>query len=144
VKERQPGDYKSRYLRIVKKITAIFLLSIYLFSVVQLYELLKINVLIAHFYETRQQEPNIGFFDFLVMHYITDDRNTQDNDRDSQLPFKSNCSLIANNSSIFLLSKYDESVAPLVIASKVDFPRYITPFISSSFCSLVWNPPRIS
>jgi len=73
----------------VKKVAALFLLSIYLFSAIQLSELLKINVLLAHYHETEQHEPKISFFDFLVMHYVTDDGNSKDNDRDSQLPYKS-------------------------------------------------------
>jgi hypothetical protein len=128
----------------VKKISAIFLLSIYLFSAVQLSELLKVNTLVAHFYETRQNEPNISFLDFLVMHYITDDGNTKDNDRDCELPFKSNHNIVANSSSTFILNKAEEIVMPPVVAGKEDFHNYNTPFLSSNFYKLVWNPPRFS
>ena len=47
-------------------------------------------MLIQHFYETQKNDNNITFFHFLVMHYITDDLNDKDNNRDQQLPFKSN------------------------------------------------------
>ena len=128
----------------MKKIAATFLLSIYLFSAIQLYELLKINVLVAHFYETKQHDPKISFFDFLVMHYITDDGNTQDNDRDCQLPFKSNVNLVANSVSTFILNGPAEIILPPAVAGNGNFYQYDAPYISSNFSKLVWNPPRIS
>ena len=123
---------------------ALFLLSIYLFSAIQLYELLKINVLVAHYYETKQHEPEITFLDFLVMHYVTDDGNSKDNDRDCQLPFKSNSNLVANGVSTFTLNKPEEIIVPAIVADKTIFPDYRDPYISSNFSKLVWNPPRIS
>lgn len=135
---------EKQYLHAVKKSAAIFLLSIYLLSAIQLDELLKINVLIAHFYETRQDDHHISFADFLVMHYITDDGNSRDNDRDCQLPFKSNSSVVANNFFTFILKRSEEIVMTPVPANKVDFHHYSTPFITSNFSKLVWNPPKIS
>jgi len=128
----------------VKKVAALFLLSIYLFSAIQLSELLKINVLLAHYHETEQHEPKISFFDFLVMHYVTDDGNSKDNDRDSQLPFKSNSNLVTNSISTFILGKREEVVLPHIVAHKTTFQDYHEPYISSNFSRLVWNPPRIS
>ncbi len=128
----------------VKKITAIFLLSIYLFSATQLYELLKINVLVDHFYETRLNNPDISFFDFLVMHYITDDGNNKDNDRDAQLPYKSHDSFVAYGFSTFILNRPEGIALPPLVIDKADFQNYDNLFISSNYSNLVWNPPRIS
>lgn len=129
----------------MKKAATIFLLSVYLLSATQLYELLKVNVLIEHFYETRQAEHRgVSFLEFLVMHYITDDGNNKDNDRDSQLPFKSHGSLVANSISTFILNKAEAIVPVHVMAGKADFRNYCDPFVTSNFCSQVWNPPRIS
>jgi hypothetical protein len=51
-------------------------------------ELFKLPKLIAHFTEHRTLNQNIGIFDFLSMHYLGNDPNDKDHDRDMQLPFK--------------------------------------------------------
>jgi hypothetical protein len=128
----------------VKKFVAIFLLSIYLLSSTAMSELLKVNVLVEHFQETRMKNGPVAFFDFLVMHYITDDGNSLDDDRDCQLPFKSHSSLVANNFSNFILNRYVEIVLTPVKTDERHFYNYCSPYISSNFSKLVWNPPKIS
>jgi hypothetical protein len=128
----------------VKKIAAIFLLTIYVLSVTELTELLKVNVLIEHFHETTIKDGPVSFVDFLVMHYITDDGTRQDDDRDSQLPFKSHSSLAAGNAAGFILNRSIEiTLAPAGVAKR-QFYNYPDPFISSDFCNQVWNPPRLA
>lgn len=128
----------------VKKLSAIFLLSIYLLSSTALSELLKVNVLMEHFQETRMKNGPVAFLDFLVMHYITDDGSSLDDDRDCQLPFKSHSSIVANNLSNFIINRYVEIVLTPVRTDKKDFQNYNSPYISSNFSKLVWNPPKIS
>jgi len=128
----------------VKKASAIFLLLVYLFSAIQLSELLKINALVAHYHETKQNEPYISFVDFIVMHYITDDGTTKDDQRDCELPFKSNHNIVANSSSSFILSRSAEIIMPPVVAGKEDFQLYNSAFFTSNFYNPVWNPPRLS
>ncbi|HJS55291.1 MAG TPA: hypothetical protein VJ765_12135 [Chitinophagaceae bacterium] len=43
--------------------------------------------LISHYFEHRQSNPEISFFDFLAMHYGGDDGTMADNDIDNQLPY---------------------------------------------------------
>jgi len=115
-----------------------------MFSATELYELLKINVLLDHYQETVANDGPISFFDFLIMHYVTDDGNTKDNERDSQLPFKSRSSIIASNSTIVILERSAETVLTPIAADKRNFHTYTNPFIESNFCDRVWNPPRIT
>ena len=128
----------------MKKFSAIFILSIYLLSATPLSELLKVNVLVQHFQETRMKKGSVAFFDFLVMHYITDDGNNLDDDRDSELPFKSNSSLVAYNFSNFIINSYAEILIAPTRTDKINFHNYTDPFTSSSFSKLFWNPPKIS
>jgi hypothetical protein len=129
----------------VRKATAILLILVYSFSAIQLSELLKVSALVAHYYETRQNDDhNIGFLDFLVMHYITDDGNAKDNDRDTDLPFKSNHNIIASTSSTFILERTETLITPPLITGNKELFHYNTPFISSNFYKIVWNPPRLS
>jgi len=112
-------------------------------SATQLYELLKINVLLEHYEETKKHDGPVSFVHFLVMHYITDDGNNKDDDRDSQLPFKSHAGFIANNSSIVILNKSGEVSLTPIGADKRVFGNYNDPFIISNFCDRVWNPPKV-
>lgn len=51
-------------------------------------ELFKLPELMTHFSEHRTLNHNIGIFEFLSMHYLGNDLNDNDQDRDMQLPFK--------------------------------------------------------
>lgn len=112
-------------------------------SATELSELLKVNVLVEHYGETMANDGPVSFLDFLVMHYITDDGNTKDNERDSELPFKSHMGFIASNVSTFILNKAGEITLTPIGADKRDFHNYDDPFIISNFCDRVWNPPRV-
>lgn len=129
----------------MKKITAILFLSIYLFNSMGLSELLKITTLIEHFHETQENESTVTFSQFLLMHYITDDHNTRDDDRDGQLPFKSadthtsgNCNFYISNPHIQTLVARSFTVCkPVKIIAK-DL------IIHTDFNALVWHPPKIA
>lgn len=60
---------------------------------------MKLPVLVGHFMEHHQLDHNVGFVDFLAMHYWGTDLNDDDNDRDMQLPFK-NVSLHFSDSAV--------------------------------------------
>jgi len=128
----------------VKKFAAILLFSIYSTSVTELYELLKINVLVEHYSETTKHDGPVSFIDFLSMHYLTDDGNNKDNDRDHQLPFKSAASYLANNISVGVLQKQEEFVLKPVSSENKIFYNHSDPFIPSHFYNSVWNPPRLA
>jgi hypothetical protein len=128
----------------VKKLSAIFLLSVYSLSATPLSELLKVDVLVAHYYETELKSGPLAFLDFLVMHYITDDGTSQDDDRDQQLPFKSHSSLVVNSFSSFIINRNVEMILAPVERAEQHFNGYCNPLISSIYCQQVWNPPRIS
>ena len=128
----------------MKKLPAIFLLSIYTLSMTGVTELFKVNALLGHYGETRVKDGQVSFLEFLVMHYVTDDGTAQDDDRDSQLPFKSHGRLVAGNSSNFILNRSVQIDLTPPGADKRHFNNYPDPLINSNFLDQVWNPPRIS
>lgn len=71
----------------MKKACVYILLSFFLLNN-SLGELFKIPVLYAHFMEHRHLDSRIDLLDFLSMHYLGNDLNDNDQDRDMQLPFK--------------------------------------------------------
>ena len=77
------------YLCKMKKIAAIFLLSLYLFGSTDAYQLLKLPQFISHYRLHRQQNSDLSLSAFLQVHYnngplVIDD----DFEKDMQLPFK--------------------------------------------------------
>jgi hypothetical protein len=111
-------------------------------SVTELYELLKINVLVEHYSETIKNDGAVSFVDFLIMHYLTDDGNNKDNERDHQLPFKSAASYLANSVSVFVLQRQEEFVLKPVINENKKFYNHSDPSLPSHFYNAVWNPPK--
>ena len=127
----------------MKKITTIFLLSIYLFSATDLKELLKINALTNHFEETKLIDNSLSFFSFLIMHYITDDGNSKDNSTDAKLPFKSH----EVYSLVSLVSVPNQFISLAINAFPIiknDFFVEDDLLIFTNYCALVWHPPQFS
>lgn len=74
----------------MKSVCVIVLLPVFLLNN-SLGEAFKLPILFAHFLEHHQQDPSVGFGDFISMHYWGDDHNASDEDRDRQLPYKKIC-----------------------------------------------------
>jgi hypothetical protein len=127
----------------VKKTVAILLLSTYLLGMAGFSELLKIDVVIEHFHETKQANETLSFFDFLVMHYITDDSNNQDNDRDSQMPFKSATNITAYSLNA-ILQKTEVHLQHPFAKNQRQFVFPNMSFASADFSSSIWQPPKNS
>lgn len=70
------------------RIGATFFLILYLFSTTESYQVLKFPVIVQHFREHKKIDKNIGFFQFLDMHYLHGSPRDSDYERDMQLPFK--------------------------------------------------------
>lgn len=71
----------------MKKVFIYILLPIFMFNS-SLGELLKLPKLLSHFTEHQTQDKRIDIFDFISMHYLGNDLNDNDQDKDMQLPFK--------------------------------------------------------
>jgi hypothetical protein len=129
----------------LKKITAILFLSIYLFSATGLNELLEINILVQHFYETKKNDNTVTFLHFLAMHYITDDLNDKDDDRDKQLPFKSIETFISNSVLIYIPHQDTTSLGAqsFAITERI-FLITKDVFVLPIYHIPVWHPPKYS
>jgi hypothetical protein len=131
---------------VIKKITAILFLSLHLFHSTALTEIFKINILVQHFHEHQKNDENIGFTRFLIMHYLTDDLNDKDNDRDMQLPFKSaGITRVFNSIQGYLSGQYSSPVVQSFVLDERDLYLSVKDmFIITDYQSLVWHPPNFS
>lgn len=127
----------------MKKITAILFLSIYLLQTTGLHELLKINTLVQHFHETQKNDSAVTFYHFLVMHYVTDDLNDMDNERDKQLPFKSADTFISNAPGFYIpdFSEQPFIDKPAITDEPLNFIAKDL-LIDTDFNCIVWHPPK--
>lgn len=89
-----------QYLYEVRKLTAIIIVAVYLFGATEASQLLKLPILVQHYYEHKAGNTSVTLTRFLQMHYMGHDDNDNDNLRDMQLPFKTmnDCCMIAFNS----------------------------------------------
>jgi hypothetical protein len=71
----------------MRKPLLITLVIIHLLGNTELGELLKIPRLVSHYLQHHYNDPNIGFIDFITMHYVNGDDGTSADDwEDQQLP----------------------------------------------------------
>lgn len=125
--------------------TAILFLFIYLFYTTGFSELLKLNALVQHFYETQKNDKAVTFYHFLVMHYITDDLNDKDNDKDKQLPFKATETVIANSTVLYTQYLNMQPLAAQSFTVNKHVKLIVKDlFIDTDFNSIVWHPPKYS
>jgi hypothetical protein len=69
----------------MQRFAVIGLFLIYLISFTEFKEVLRLPLLIQHYGEHKDRVTEMSFFEFLVMHYKTDEAH---DDRDNRLPFK--------------------------------------------------------
>ncbi len=119
------------------------MISVYFFSATSFNEMLKLPVLITHFKDHKEDNKGLGFGFFLFSHYSLEDRNDQDAEKDSQLPF---------NSSQFPPALSIVSIVPSTAIMKITKPVcseinslsiYLDLFISSDYIANIWQPPRM-
>ncbi|NBU04883.1 MAG: hypothetical protein EBT39_00830 [Sphingobacteriia bacterium] len=128
----------------MKKLIAISFLFVFLFANTELHQLLRLPMLIHHFSEHHDQEPDESFADFLNEHY-SDHHNHSDNDHHDHdnLPFKTKDCATAHVSLAFLNHIQFSVLRPTAFYDKIS-PIYNGAFYSSAVVSNIWQPPKIS
>ncbi len=97
----------------MRKLPAILLMLLYLTSSTEFYQVLKLPLLVSHFFDHKGDDPSLSVKNFLVMHY---GNHGMDNDyqKDMQLPFKThaeNSNISASNIPAGIVSLQDNKFA---------------------------------
>jgi hypothetical protein len=124
----------------VNKKAAYIFLAIYLLGATELSQLLKIPLLIEHYTEHKLDNGNLSLLSFMYMHYVGDDGDTTDEQKDQNLPFKS-AHFQMQNTVVFSLFKYE---LPKIF---VNMNRSVWPVMQSNSLSTIalgslFRPPR--
>lgn len=126
----------------LRKFISIFFLAVYLLSTTQMFELLKMPLLVEHYIEHKEENKNLSFLDFLEFHYLYGNPKDADYDKDMKLPFKT-ISCLGNSTSIFIpqtgtdINKITSFVDDYKGSSEYSF------HYTRSFFSSIWQPPKI-
>lgn len=120
----------------------ISLLSVYLLSTTELYQLVKLPCLVQHFIEHREQDRSISLWRFLRMHYSDEDIKDADYDRDMKLPFKNHDGCTMAGISVFTPNNFSTEIERPVRYESRSFPMHDVVFTSASFLSAIWQPPK--
>ena len=111
-------------------------------STTELHQLMKLPFMVEHYFEHKNKNNSLTFFEFLIRHYSNVTVLDEDYSKDMKLPFKSNqgCTDItikapvANPFNTVLLK-------PINIGSKT-FTLYNDMFLPSFFLPNIWQPPK--
>lgn len=126
----------------MKKLICILFLGAYLISSTELRQLLKFPLLIQHYAEHKEQNNNLSLLQFLAMHYNDEDIIDLDYSKDQQLPFKSQGGYTGAVLSVFEPATFYSLVPKVEITVPVAHTISNESFISSSFRSSIWQPPK--
>lgn len=120
------------------------LLSIYLFSNTELYQFLKIPVLIEHYLEHKNHTKNITFSSYLNMHYSQQNDNDGDENKDMKLPFKSHSSAVFSLNFIPLITTQNIEFRTLEACNnRTAVANFYTFIVHVSYLKAIWQPPKI-
>jgi len=109
-------------------------------STTELHQLLKLPLLIAHYFHHRGDDSHITFLSFLKIHY-TDKQHPNDNDdrEDNELPFKS----IGNISHTDTPIMQKVIIGDLNLFTRQKSTTYYPEGVPSRTSFSVFHPPRI-
>ena len=127
----------------MKKYLAISLFSIYLFSTTEMYQLLKMPLLIEHYFDHREENKDLTLFQFLNMHYSNPHPKDANDAKDRQLPFKSHSNCASAISVNYILSETFSLDRP-ELEAQTKRAVYKNDFLINTLLSKIWQPPRHS
>lgn len=131
------------YLWPMRRLAAIFLLTSYMLSATELYEFVKLPMLVKHFIEHKEENKHMTLLEFLSSHYAHDSKVDKDFKDDMKLPFKScdhatlmNVPVVLNQQEshiVIKFSEYSQDKSPVI------------PSLSygDAYLSAIWQPPRL-
>ena len=131
-----------RIFAVVKKISAIFFFTIYLFSTTEIHQLLKLPLIFEHFSEHQKENKQISITEFLKIHYLNSAVKDKDYDKDMQLPFKSADDCISSISPAFVPVTIQHTDAELIDISPEKIFFLKDKVLLSSYLANIWQPPR--
>lgn len=126
----------------MKRFISILLLSTVLLTQTECYQLLKLPVIFQHYAEHRVKDRTISFSGFISMHYFHDSPvDDQDDDRDRQLPFKSDNGNMIAHLGVGIPRHYEHRFTA-ELSGEIPAPCVVTGRYILTPVADIWQPPR--
>jgi hypothetical protein len=124
----------------MKNPVTILLMTVHLLAYTNLAQVIRFPNLIHHYYTHHQQNKQIGFLDFLQMHYGNcNDQSSNENKDDMQLPFKTMDIHLAAQAIVVPLFSFNTQLPTIVYQNYVY--SYYTKFIPDTPANSLFRPP---
>jgi len=125
----------------LKKFIAILFVAIYLISATEVKQLLKLPILVHHFFEHKHLASDLTLTDFLYMHYVAHHVDDSDYDKDKRLPFKTHDT--NNNLSIGVFHFCETRIGVILFpTSSNKHSAVVDGLYSSAHHAAIWQPPK--
>ncbi|MDP2176476.1 MAG: hypothetical protein Q8K70_11255 [Bacteroidota bacterium] len=125
----------------MKRMLSIGFIILFLFTSTVIEQLFKLPQLIEHFSEHKLSSSHLSFLDFLKIHYVDEEEHGKTSDKDQNLPFKT-IDVCQSLNVIGLPIVFENKVPVLMTLNKNISSLNQESFISSSFLSSIWQPPK--
>ncbi len=125
----------------MKKRAAYIFLAIYLIGATELHQLLKMPLLLEHYKEHKLDNGNLSLISFIYQHYVGDDGNANDDQKDQNLPFKS-AHFQMQNTVVFSVFKY-ELPKIMVPQKQAGWPVMQSYSLSTISLDALFRPPKV-
>lgn len=124
----------------MKKLISILLLTLYLVSTTELYQLLKMPLLIEHYIQHKDLNPEMSFTAFLKTHYDHPVKDS-DHDQDQRLPFVSHANLLAV---VFTINSSLDFHCIEKVCNPIEIKKtfYKNALYNKEILNSIWQPPR--
>jgi hypothetical protein len=141
-RQTTPSLFHNSIFAGLKQFLAISLLSLFLVSTTELYQLVKLPMLIEHFKEHKEEDKRMTLWTFLCIHYDFDVKKDEDYAKDIKLPFKSNDSLVNTVAIDFVSHSFQAISSKIIYSSAARIRQSDETYLPTSFLSSIWQPPK--
>lgn len=109
-----------------------------------MHQLLKLPVVFEHYAEHQLEDADIGFLEFLDMHYMHGSPQDDDYERDMQLPFKTSADCVSSVGFAHVPVQFEMEIQNSITFLKKKNYLIRDLFTHTSYLSNIWQPPQFS
>lgn len=126
----------------MRKGIAILFLTIYVCTVTEAHELLKLPVVFQHYVEHKSENQSLTVFQFLKIHYGQKTVKDDDYARDMQLPFKTTGEFFGSSVTAFVPLNALIVLSKPTVFSNTKWKGHQSPKLYSNYQVNIWQPPK--
>jgi len=130
-------------LHLLKRILSILCLVLFVVTATEFNQLFKFNTFIEHYKEHKAQDESLSLLKFLDIHYGHGNVLDEDFEKDMKLPFKTTTSDFSSSQIISQVSIQFSPTFLVEFHEQSVFALWNT-FLTPSYLSAIWQPPRFA